>query len=140
MNMQQHAMPHTGTPPQGTRSGQGGMAPGQPAGASFRDAPSPIQGFGSAGHSGGAGGFGGGFGTGPDPLGSGSMGGGGDFGFGAAPATPGGYPLGNAFGGAQPQSVKRGSKAGLLIVCFLVLILAASLTFIALRYRANIGF
>jgi hypothetical protein len=34
----------------------------------------------------------------------------------------------------------RRSLGGLFAVCFLVLVLAATVTFIALRYRAQLGF
>ncbi len=58
-------------------------------------------------------------------------------------AQPGGYPVGAGMGGypdAQPPSKKKGSKLGLFIVCLLVLILAAALTFIFLRYRHMLDF
>ncbi|HTJ81062.1 MAG TPA: hypothetical protein VL400_05040 [Polyangiaceae bacterium] len=62
---------------------------------------------------------------------------------GAAPGSeaPMGYPVGQA--ATQPQTqveVKPSSKLGLFIVCFLVLVLAATVTFVALRFRAQIGF
>lgn len=60
--------------------------------------------------------------------------------FGPAPA--GGYPLGNMTPGAEvvaPER-KKGSKLGLFIVCLLVLILAAAVTFIFLRYRHTLTF
>ncbi|NUP12469.1 MAG: hypothetical protein HOW73_41015 [Polyangiaceae bacterium] len=49
-----------------------------------------------------------------------------------------GYPLGAA-PGAMPAPKKR-SRASLVIVCFLVLILAAAVTFSVLRFRAQLGF
>lgn len=52
---------------------------------------------------------------------------------------PGGYPLGSGVASvAQPP--KKSSRLGLFIVCVLVLILAAALTFIFLRYRHLLTF
>ncbi len=57
------------------------------------------------------------------------------------PSPPGGYPVGQAASQPQPHvEVKKSSKVGLFIVCLLVLVLAATLTFVALRFRAQLGF
>lgn len=51
------------------------------------------------------------------------------------------YPLGtNVNPGAIGQPSKGGSRASLVIVCFLVLILAAAVTFTVLRFRPQLGF
>ncbi len=50
--------------------------------------------------------------------------------------APGGYPAAPP----PPVKAKGGSKAGLIIVCLLVLVLAAALTFLALKFRTQLGF
>lgn len=54
----------------------------------------------------------------------------------AAPA----YPVGGAAAAIEPASAPRRSKKGLFVVCFLVLILAAAVTFSVLRFRPQLGF
>ena len=70
----------------------------------------------------------------PDPNQAGLM----------APASadaPMGYPVGQAASQPLPAlEPKKGSKVGLVIVCLLVLVLAATVTFVALRFRAQLGF
>ena len=53
---------------------------------------------------------------------------------------PMGYPVGQAASQPLPADAKRSSKLGLIIVCVLVLVLAATVTFVALRFRAQLGF
>lgn len=48
---------------------------------------------------------------------------------------PGGYPR-----APSPPTKRRGSGAGLFVVCLLVLVLAAALTFLALKFRPQLGF
>jgi hypothetical protein len=50
------------------------------------------------------------------------------------------YPVGAGIAAADSSSKRKGSKVGLLVVCFLVLVLAAALTFIFLRYRHTLTF
>jgi len=51
-----------------------------------------------------------------------------------------GSRTGAATGDAPAPAPARRSLGALLAVCFLVLVLAATVTFIALRYRAQLGF
>ncbi|MBK6519597.1 MAG: hypothetical protein IPG04_37050 [Polyangiaceae bacterium] len=52
-----------------------------------------------------------------------------------------GYPLGASLGAeAAPAPRRKRSKAGLIVICFLVLILAAAVTFSVLRFRPQLGF
>lgn len=50
--------------------------------------------------------------------------------------SPTGYPLGASLSEAAPR---KKSSIGLIIVCLLVLVLAAAVTFLALKYRAKLG-
>jgi hypothetical protein len=54
------------------------------------------------------------------------------------------YPVGGVIAPAAGTDVaparKKGSRASLVIVCFLVLILAAAVTFSVLRFRPQLGF
>ena len=50
--------------------------------------------------------------------------------------SPTGYPIGAMLGEPSP---KKRSSLGLVIVCLLVLVLAAAVTFLVLKYRAKLG-
>jgi hypothetical protein len=51
--------------------------------------------------------------------------------------SPTGYPIGNAV--SEPLPKKKRGAGGLILVCLLVLVLAAAVTFILLKYRVKLG-
>jgi hypothetical protein len=58
----------------------------------------------------------------------------------AGDVAPTGYPVGAGISGdVAPEPKKKRGVGGLIVVCLLVLVLAAAVTFILLKYRAKLG-